>query len=35
MKNYTSPELEVLSFGADKAIAGWSNIFNDDEFGSW
>lgn len=39
MKNYNAPELEVLTFGADEAIAAFginsSSIFNDGEFGSW
>ena len=40
MKNYNAPELEVLSFGADQAIALFgfpSGSENDGEFGqgSW
>ena len=37
MKNYNAPELEVLTFGADEAIANWVNLsglMNDGEF-SW
>ena len=38
MKRYMAPALEMLTFAAEEAVAGLldsSNIFNDDEFGSW
>lgn len=38
MKKYMAPTLEMLTFAAEEAVAGLfdnSNIFNDDEFGSW
>lgn len=37
MKKYMAPALEMLTFAAEEAVAGLlpSNIFNDDEFGSW
>lgn len=37
MKNYTTPEMEMMAFAAEDGIAGIlpSNIFNDGEFGGW
>ena len=37
MKNYTTPEMETLTFASENGIAGIlpSNILNDGEFGGW
>ncbi len=39
MKKYNAPELKVLAFTAEEAVAavsnGGSNLYNDAEFGSW
>ena len=38
MKKYVAPEMQVISFAAEEAIAGLldgSNLFNDAEVGKW